>query len=97
MLSRVPAKWVLILGSLAAGILPMAVVVVVDSVWGSTTPAVATALLYVFGPAFGPVVVSLLFVPRMRWRALWIAGGGYLVELVIVFAFLALLSRPNWS
>jgi hypothetical protein len=97
MLSCVPYKWVLILGSLAAGILPMGVVLVVDGVWGSTNSAVATALLYVFGPAFGPVVVSLAFVPRLRWRALWIAGGGYLVELVIVFAFLALLSQANWS
>jgi len=97
MLSRVPHKWELILGSLAAGILPMVVVVVVDGVWGSTDAAVATALLYVFGPAFGPVVVSLAFVSRLRWRALWIAGGGYLVELLIVVAFLALLSRANWS
>ena len=97
MLSRVIAKWVLVLGSLVAGVLPMMVVVVVDAVWGSTDAAVATALLYVFGPACGPVVVSLAFVPHLRWRALWIAVGGYLVELVIVIAFLALLSRANWS
>lgn len=97
MLSCVPYKWVLVLGSLAAGVLPMVVVVGVDAVWGSTDAAAATALLYVFGPACGPVVVSLAFVPRLRWRALWIAVGGYLVELLIVVAFLALLSRANWS
>lgn len=97
MLSPVPYKWVLLVGSFAAGVLPMLVVVVVDSAWGSTDDRLAEWLLLVFGPPFGPVLVSLAFVARLRWRALWIAVGGYLVELVIVIAFLGLLSEANWS
>lgn len=97
MLSLVPYKWVLLLGSFAAGALPMVVVVVVDSGWGSSNDGFADWLRVVFGPAFGPVLVSLAFVGRLRWRALWIALGGYIVELVLVVAFLALLSQPNWS
>ncbi|HEV2058195.1 MAG TPA: hypothetical protein VGR11_02485 [Solirubrobacteraceae bacterium] len=92
-----PYKWVLLVGSFAAGVLPMLVVVVVDSAWDSTDDRLAEWLLLVFGPAFGPVLVSLGFVARLRWRALWIAVGGYLVELVIVIAFLGLLSEANWS
>lgn len=97
MLSPVPYKWVLLIGGFAAGILPMAVVLVVGSAGGSADGRVAEWLLLVFGPAFGPVVVALAFVARLRWRALWIALVGYLVELVIVIAFLGLLTQPNPS
>ena len=95
MLSRVLSKWLLVLGSIGAGLVPMVVVVVVDL----TMPhhGAARPLLTVFGPPLGPLVVSLAFVPHLRWRALWIALGGYLVELVIVIAFLAAMPGENWS
>ena len=95
MLSRVLAKWVLVLGSLAAGLLPIAFVVGLDLALG---PRHAPDWLWVVcGPPLGPLLVSLAFVARLRWRALWIGLGGVLVELVVVIAFLASLSGANWS
>ena len=95
MLWGVLAKWVLMLGSLAAGLLPIAFVGALDVVLGQ--PYAPDWLWIVAGPPFGPLLVSLAFAARLRWRALWIALGGVFVQLVVAIAFLASLSGANWS
>ena len=41
--------------------------------------------------------MALAIAGRLGVRALWITVGGFLVELLILIAFLAALSGANWS
>ena len=45
----------------------------------------------------GPPLVALALAGRLGGRAIQVALGGLLVELLIVVAFLAALSGANWS
>jgi len=92
MLSRVALPRVLVPASLAAGVLPVGLLVIADVTLGPIGNS-ALGLL----PLLGPPLVALAIAGRLGIRALWITAGGFLVELLILIAFLAALSGANWS
>lgn len=92
MLPRVTDTRLIVLASLAAGVVPVGVVVAVEIAIGPVADS-----SYFWSPVLGPPLVALAFAARLRLRALWIAVGGFLVELLILAAVVAALSTANWS
>ena len=82
----------MVLACLVAGLLPVGIVVFADLSPGSVDDSA-----YGIAALIGPPLVGLAFVPRLRWRALWVPLGGFLTELLILVAIAVALSRANWS
>lgn len=84
----------LLLGTLAAGLLPVGLLVAADIAFG---PAGGSDGVFWLVLLLGPALVALAFYPRLQGRALRVAIGGLLVEMLVGLAFAAALSGANWS
>lgn len=92
MLSRVTGARVILPASVAAGIAPVGLVVIVDIAVGPIADS-----FYGWSALLGPPLVALGFARLLGVRALWVVLGGFLVELLIVAAVAALLSTADWN